>query len=66
MRLSIIRCLLNIIAYFQTLFVADAHLAEGQVLREEPTVNQGKFLKFRIGDECQQFSSKEGQHLKLL
>jgi hypothetical protein len=28
----------------QTIFAADAHLAEGQVMREEPTVNRGNLL----------------------
>jgi hypothetical protein len=31
----------------EMVFAADAHLAVGQVLREEPTVNKGKSLKFR-------------------
>jgi hypothetical protein len=33
----------------QTVFSADAHLAKGQVLREEPTVKKGKCLKLRVG-----------------
>jgi hypothetical protein len=29
---------------FTTVIAADAHLAEGQFLREEPTVNKGNWL----------------------
>jgi hypothetical protein len=32
-----------------TVFTADAHLAEALSLREAPTVNKGKSLKFREG-----------------
>jgi hypothetical protein len=49
-----------------TVFLTDAHLAEGQVLREEPTVNRGKSLKFRVETRMPTVSSKEGQHLKPL
>jgi hypothetical protein len=50
----------------QTVFVADAHLAEGQLLHKEPTLNKGKSLKFRIGMQMPTFSNKEGQNLKPL
>jgi hypothetical protein len=33
----------------QIVFAADAHVAEGEVLHEEPTVNEGKSLNFRVG-----------------
>jgi hypothetical protein len=43
--------------------VPDAHLAEGQFLREEPTENKGKSLKFREGARMPTVSSEEGQNL---
>jgi hypothetical protein len=46
--------------------VADAHLAEGQVLREEPTVNREKSLKFLAGMQMPTVSSKEGQKFKTI
>jgi hypothetical protein len=49
-----------------TVFAADAHLPGEKVLREEPTINKGKFLKFRMGMRISTVSSKEGQHLKPL
>jgi hypothetical protein len=49
--LSVTKCLLNISIYLQSVFAADAHLAEGQVLREKPIVNKGKSLKFREGTQ---------------
>jgi hypothetical protein len=43
-------------------FSADAHLAEGQFLREEPTAKKGKSLKF-LGAQMPTILSKEGQNL---
>jgi hypothetical protein len=37
---------LNASVSLQMICVTDAHLAEGQVLCEEPTVNKGLSLKF--------------------
>jgi hypothetical protein len=45
-------------------FASYVHLAEGQVLREEPTVNKGKSLNFRAGTRLTTVSSKEAQNLK--
>jgi hypothetical protein len=45
-----------------TVFAADAHLAQGKLLRKEPTVNKEKFLKFREGMRMSTISSKEGQN----
>jgi hypothetical protein len=50
----------------QTALAAGAHLAEGQVVREEPTVNKGKSLKFPEGTRLPTVSGKEGQNLKPL
>jgi hypothetical protein len=50
----------------QTIFLADAHLADGQVLHEESTANKGKALKFRAGTRMSTVSSKEEQNLKPL
>jgi hypothetical protein len=41
-----VKPVLNISLYLQILFAADAHLADGQLLLEKPTVNDGKSLKF--------------------
>jgi hypothetical protein len=38
-----------------TVFAADTHLTEGQVLCEEQTVNKGKCLKFREGARMPSF-----------
>jgi hypothetical protein len=50
----------------QTIFAADAHLAEGQLLNKEPAVNKEKYLTFQIGTRMLTVSSKEGQNLKRL
>jgi hypothetical protein len=47
----------------QTVFAADAHLAERQVLREEPTENRGKSPKFLVETQMSKLSSKEGKDL---
>jgi hypothetical protein len=57
-------CLLNISVYLHTVFAADGHLVEGKVLREEPTVNKGRSLKFLVGTRMPIVSSNEGQNLK--
>jgi hypothetical protein len=36
-------------ASLHTVFKPDTHLAEGQLLREEPRANRGKSLKLREG-----------------
>jgi hypothetical protein len=38
-------------APLHTVFAADAHLTEREIVREEPTVNRGQFLKFREGTQ---------------
>jgi hypothetical protein len=43
--------------------IVAAHLAEGQLLYEEPAVNKGRSLKFRTGTGMPTISSKEGQYL---
>jgi hypothetical protein len=50
----------------QTIFAADAHLAEGEVLLEKPTVHKWKSRKFEVGTLIPTVSSKEGQNLKPL
>jgi hypothetical protein len=45
-----------------TVFAADAHLAEGQHLREVPTEDKGKSIKFREGTRMPTVSIKEGQN----
>jgi hypothetical protein len=55
--------ILNMSVSLHTVFSADALPAEGQVLREEPTVNKGKSLKFQEGARMPTASSKEGQNL---
>lgn len=47
----------------RTVFAADAHLSEGQFLREELTANR-KVLQFLIATRIPTVSIKEGQHLK--
>jgi hypothetical protein len=47
--------------FLQTVFAAYARLAEGQILHEEPTVDKGKSLKFRVGTRMPTVRSKEGQ-----
>jgi ribosome-associated protein YbcJ (S4-like RNA binding protein) len=47
-------------------FVTDAHLAEGQVLTEGPTVNKEKSHKLRVGTLITTESIKVGQILKPL
>jgi hypothetical protein len=46
-----------------TTFVAEAHLAEGQVLLEEQTLNNQKSLIYRAELE-DQVSEREGQNLE--
>jgi hypothetical protein len=50
----------------QTIFAADAHLAEGQLLHEEPAANKEKHQTFQKGTRMLTVSSKEGQNLKRL
>jgi hypothetical protein len=50
----------------QMVFTADAYLAEGQFLREEPTVKKGKSVKFREGTRMPAVSSEEGHKLYAL
>jgi hypothetical protein len=50
----------------KTVFAADGHLAEGQLLHEEPTVNKGNSLKSRIGKRMATLLSKKGRNLKPL
>jgi hypothetical protein len=62
------KCLLNMRRPIplNSVYAADVHLAQGQILREELTVNKGKYLEFRTGTRIQTVSSKEGQYLRLL
>jgi hypothetical protein len=48
----------------QTEFVADPHLADGQVLGDEPRLKKGNFLTFEVGKRKLSVLSKEGQHLE--
>jgi hypothetical protein len=48
----------------QTILAADAHLAEGQVLLEEQTLNNAKSLIYRGGTPRPTISKIEGQVLK--
>jgi hypothetical protein len=63
MCLSITKLFLKMSKSLNTVFAADAHLAEGQFLREEPTVNKGKSLKFREGARIPTVASEEEQNL---
>jgi hypothetical protein len=46
MYLSVTKCSLNKLTFLHTVFAAEALLAEGQLLHEEPTANRRKSLKF--------------------
>jgi hypothetical protein len=48
----------------QTTLAADAHLAEGQFLLEEQTLNNAKSLIYRAGTPRTIISKMEGQKLK--
>jgi hypothetical protein len=48
-------------ASLHTVLAADTHLANGQILREEPTANKGTSLEFRVGTRMQKVPSKKGQ-----
>jgi hypothetical protein len=48
----------------QTTLAADAHLAEGQFLHEEQTLNKEKSLIYRAGTRRPTISKKEGQNFK--
>jgi hypothetical protein len=54
----------NTSASLQTTFAADAHLAEGQLLLEELTLNNAKSLIYRAGTRRPTISKMEGQNLK--
>jgi hypothetical protein len=43
---------------------AEAHLAEGQFLLEEQTLNKAKSLMYRAGTRRRTISKTEGQNLK--
>jgi hypothetical protein len=47
----------------QTILAADAHLAEGQFLHEEQTLNKAKSLMYRGGTRTPTTSKTEGQNL---
>jgi hypothetical protein len=53
-RLSITTCLLNMTISLHTVLTADSHLAEWQLLLEEPTASRGNFLKSQMERERQQ------------
>jgi hypothetical protein len=55
----------NTSASLQTTLAADAHLAEGQFLDEEQTLNNAKSLIYRAGTRRQTISKTEGQNFKL-
>jgi hypothetical protein len=59
-------CFLTISVPLQTVFVADAHIAEGQTLFEDTAVIKGKSKKIQIGTRTQTVSSKEGKNLEPL
>jgi hypothetical protein len=44
-------------------FAADAHLADGQLLREEPAVNREKSLELQEETRMPTVSSKERQNI---
>jgi hypothetical protein len=48
----------------QTTLAADAHLAEGQFLLEEQTLNKAKSLIYRTGTRRPTISKTEGQNLE--
>jgi hypothetical protein len=48
--------------FLQNVLAPNAHLAKGQHLREEPTVNK-RLSKFRVGKRMPTVSNKEQQHL---
>jgi uncharacterized membrane protein YcgQ (UPF0703/DUF1980 family) len=48
----------------QTKLAADAHLAEGQFLLEQQTLNKAKSLIYRTGTRRPIISKTEGQNLK--
>jgi hypothetical protein len=48
----------------QTTLADEAHLAEGQYLLEEQTLNKVKSLMRRAGSRKPTFSKTEGQNLK--
>jgi hypothetical protein len=54
----------NRLTSLQTTLAADAHLAEGQVLLEEQTLNNAKSLMYRAGIRRPTTSKTEGQDLK--
>jgi hypothetical protein len=45
--------------FLQTTLAADAHLAEGQFLHEEQTLNNAKSLMYRAGTEDQKCSQQK-------
>jgi hypothetical protein len=47
-------------------FSADACLVGGHVLREKPSVDKEKYIKFRVGTRKPMVSCKEGQTFKPL
>jgi hypothetical protein len=47
----------------QTTLAADAHLAEGQFLHEEQTLNKAKSLMYRAGTRSPTISKTERQNL---
>jgi hypothetical protein len=48
----------------QRTLAADAHVAEGQFLYEEETLNKGKSLIYRAGTRRPTISKTEGQNLE--
>jgi hypothetical protein len=48
----------------QTTLAAEAHLAEGQYLLEEQTLNKVKSLMYRAGTRRPTISKTEGQNLE--
>jgi hypothetical protein len=48
----------------QTVLAADAHLAGGQFLHEEQTLNKAKFLIYRAGTRLPAISKTEAQNLE--
>jgi hypothetical protein len=53
----------NMSTSLQTTLAAEAHLAEGQFLLEEQTLNIEKPLIYRTGTRRPTVSKTEGQHL---
>jgi hypothetical protein len=54
----------NISTSLQATLAADAHLAEGQFLNGEQTLNRAKSLIYQAGTRRPTISKTEGQNLK--